>query len=223
MDIVTHALMGAVIAGPMLPTKPLTATCFFAGSVLPDLDALSRLFGRRAFLRWHQTYTHGLPAIAAAGFIAWLVIPRSFREPWAGFALAAGMLLHVGLDLTNTFGTAVLSPLSPRRYCTEWVFFIDAIVVVATIEALLVQWLVFHFELPGSLIVTSAYLLLMAIYWVIKAGLYSRAKHKVSAGTVSLTPSALVPWCYFGYAPLGRWNPPVSGLNLVPLTSDPFS
>lgn len=203
MDIVTHALMGAVIAGPLLPSRPLTAACFIAGSVLPDLDVLSRVFGRRAFLRWHQTYTHGLAAIAAAGLIAWVAVPRSFAEPWAAAALAGGMLLHVGLDVTNTFGTAVLSPLSPRRFCTEWVFFIDAVVVAATVAALLAQWLVFDFERPGARIVSLAYLLFLAIYLAFRAGLYSRAKRKAPLGTVSLIPSALVPWCYFGYASLG--------------------
>ena len=135
MDIVTHALMGAVIAGPALATAPLTASCFIMGSVLPDLDAFSRCFGKQAFLRWHQTYTHGVPVIALAGIVTWMLIPRWTGEPLAALALAAGMALHVGLDLSNTYGTAALSPLSARRWCMEWVFFVDGAVVVLSVVA----------------------------------------------------------------------------------------
>ncbi len=60
MDIVMHATMGAVIAWPWLESQPLAAGAFMFGSVMPDLDSLSRLGGKRAFLKCHQRYLHSL-------------------------------------------------------------------------------------------------------------------------------------------------------------------
>ena len=70
MDIVTHGMMGIVIAAPFAQDHPGPAVALMMGSVLSDLDAFSRLGGRRNFLRCHQTYTHALPIIAALCLIA---------------------------------------------------------------------------------------------------------------------------------------------------------
>ncbi len=134
MDVVTHAMSGLVLAAPIAPHAPVTASAFLLGTVLPDLDALSRLFGRTAFLRWHQTWTHSLPAALAAGLLAWGVFAASgLAEAWAAPALVAGLLLHVLLDLTNTYGLTPLAPFSRRRTSLNWVFFVDA--PVATVSA----------------------------------------------------------------------------------------
>ncbi len=200
MDIVTHAMMGTVLAGPLLPAAPLTASCFILGSVLPDLDSISRCFGKLAFLRCHQTYTHGLPAIVAVGVAAYLLIPREFQEPWAPLALVAGLLLHVGLDLTNTYGTAILSPFSSRRFCVEWLFFIDAVVVTASSAALCVQWLPLGLKDHAAWITTAAYAVFLSGYWILRMALHRRARHLAPASTLSLIPSSLVPWRSFGCA-----------------------
>jgi hypothetical protein len=42
MDIVTHAMMGAIAASPFLQSHPEAAAAFMFGSVAPDLDAFSR-------------------------------------------------------------------------------------------------------------------------------------------------------------------------------------
>ena len=50
MDVVTHAMSGFVLASPFVATQPAAASTFMLASVAPDLDVLSRLFGKRAFL-----------------------------------------------------------------------------------------------------------------------------------------------------------------------------
>ena len=93
VDIVTHAMMGVVVASPALTHHPIAAGCFMFGSVLPDLDALSRVFGKRAFLKSHQTYSHALPVIAVIGLLAGVALwPTSMWDPWAPLALVAGMV-----------------------------------------------------------------------------------------------------------------------------------
>ena len=91
VDIVTHALIGGVLAAPLLEVAPIPAACLAFGAVLPDLDAFTRLFGKRAFMHAHQTYSHGLPAILSVALLGSPVLGLfGLAEPWAGPALAAG-------------------------------------------------------------------------------------------------------------------------------------
>jgi membrane-bound metal-dependent hydrolase YbcI (DUF457 family) len=118
MDIVTHAAMGAIVAGPFLTEHPLSAGGFMLGSALPDLDALSRLFGKQAFLRWHQTYTHALPLIGLGTALGWFLVEPLGREAQHSIlAVGIAMTVHSLLDFSNTYGVKLLFPftLSPRR------------------------------------------------------------------------------------------------------------
>ena len=63
MDIVTHALIGLASSAGLMHTHPALACGLVFGNVAPDLDAFSRLGGKHAFLRFHQTYTHSLAAM----------------------------------------------------------------------------------------------------------------------------------------------------------------
>ena len=136
MDVVTHAMVGLVLASPVAPSHPEAAAAFMFGSVLPDLDATSRLFGKRAFLRAHQTYTHSTPVIVAVSLAAGAaLVAADVYAPYAPLALALAMLLHSYMDATNTYGITVLAPFSHRRSSLAWVFFIDAFVLAVSIPA----------------------------------------------------------------------------------------
>ncbi len=136
MDVVTHGMVGLVLASPIAPTHPEAAAGFMLGSVLPDLDAASRVFGKRAFLHAHQTYTHATPVILVIGAAAWASLAAAgIDAPYAPLALVMGMLLHSWMDVTNTYGITVLAPFSHRRWSVDWVFFIDAFVIAASVSA----------------------------------------------------------------------------------------
>ena len=53
-------MMGGVLCAPFLESHPEAAF----GSVMPDLAALSRVFGKGAFLTAHQTCSRAFPAPA---------------------------------------------------------------------------------------------------------------------------------------------------------------
>lgn len=199
MDIVTHAMAGTILASPLLPIAPLSASFFVLGSVLPDADALSRLFGKVAFLRWHQTFTHSLPVICAVTVLFW---PSpgwlGVQEAWAPAALGAGMLLHALMDATNTYGVALLAPVGRKRYCTEWVFFIDGIVIAFSILCLVLALILVGCDQSSSL-VTASYGCFLLGYWL----LHRRAVRMAPDSTRSLIPSAVIPWRFFGFAAQG--------------------
>ena len=199
MDVVTHAMSGLVLAAPIAPHAPVTASAFLLGTVLPDLDALSRLFGRTAFLRWHQTWTHSLPAALAAGLLAWGVFAAGgLAEAWAAPALVAGLLLHVLLDLTNTYGLTPLAPFFRRRTSLNWVFFVDAPVAAVSAGCLVfaaVDVLRAGRFGAGPAIVLAAFLL---GYLPLKWALRRRALAAAPRDTLDLMPCAFPPWVYTG-------------------------
>jgi membrane-bound metal-dependent hydrolase YbcI (DUF457 family) len=201
MDVVTHGMMGVIVASPLVPTHPIAAACFMMGSVLPDLDATSRVFGKLPFLRAHQTYSHSIPIILVLGAIGGIGLRAlGFREPLAPVALTLGMVSHSLLDVTNTYGITLLAPFSRRRFCTEWVFFIDAVVVAATIPTLLyVGWQLQASGRPGW-VLPGVYASLLAAYWLVKIVLRGRAGRLAPEGTLALLPSALCPWHFLGCA-----------------------
>lgn len=192
MDIATHALMGVACAYPLIPEAPLVACSFIFGSVAPDLDAFSRVFGKLAFLRWHQTYTHSLLAVALGSVFLWLYLPAAGWDRWAPLAFALGMLVHIGTDVSNTYGTAVLAPFSARRFCTEWVFFIDAGTIVLTSLAIAGELL-----LPWPIPIAAVYVLTLAVYWILRMFLRQRAANLAPVNTISLIPSAFDFWNFF--------------------------
>jgi membrane-bound metal-dependent hydrolase YbcI (DUF457 family) len=205
MDIATHAMMGIIGASPFVLKSPEGAAAFVFGSVVPDLDVLSFTFGKRVFLRCHQTYTHALPIIAALGGLAWLTLRQlGFDGTWVALGLVLGMALHSLLDVTNTYGITLFAPFSRRRFALEWIFFIDAAVLVATV---LTCWLVIHRfvnDRPPGWQVQASYGIFLAAYWAVRGWLRHRAGKLAPAGTVSLLPSALMPWHYLGCARQGE-------------------
>ncbi|MFT4541048.1 MAG: membrane-bound metal-dependent hydrolase YbcI (DUF457 family) [Planctomycetota bacterium] len=201
VDILTHGMMGVVLASPFLDSHPLLAGGIALGSTLPDADALSRLFGKRAFLRAHQTYSHALPFIALAGLLSFAA--SSWLElGFGGFLLGIclGMALHSLLDVTNTYGITLFAPFSSKRICFEWVFFIDIVVLAATTIAfaMVAQSIANEEVIEAS--VAGVYGLSMLAYFGLKAGLRKRCAGYSPKGTLALLPSAALPWEYFGCA-----------------------
>lgn len=234
MDIVTHAMMGLVLAAPVLPRAPLTGSLLALGCCLPDLDALSRCFGKCAFLRWHQTYTHSLAFVAGCGVAAWWFL-RDGGEPLAPLALAGGLLIHIGLDCCNTFGATALWPLSRRRWSRQWLFFTDAPVTALTVAAFLLAFVPKLSGLFSPVGVATVYAAVVTAYIAARATLARRAWRAVIAvmpAALSLVPSAFLPWRYFGVARQGGgvltfqldgWRGRILEEHLVPIFDEQWA
>lgn len=198
MDIVTHAGIGVIAAAPIITTRPELALGIVAGSVLPDLDAMGRIFGKTAFLRVHQTWSHALPVqaglSASAGWVAYLL---GLNGLMFGAGLFAGLAFHALLDFTNTLGVTLFAPFFRKRLCLEWVFFIDFTVLLLTLAGASFSARTFSRsgEVPWqpALVFFGA----LVIYVATKAMLRMRAD-SFAPEAVSLIPSALCPWHFFG-------------------------
>lgn len=190
MDIVTHAMLGVITAGLFLD-RPEVAMGLLFGSVIPDLDTISRVFGKRAFIRWHQSWAHSLPVLAVVS-LGLALIPALGLA--CGLAFFAGAALHVLLDFTNTLGVTLLWPFSTRRMQRSLVFFIDAFVLLVSVAgcAATVLSLVNDGSVSPSIGIATAGVL--ASYWTGKAALRRSADRMAGPDVVSIIPSALIPW-----------------------------
>ena len=138
MDNLCHSLVGLACgeAGLKQRTAFGNATLVIASNI-PDVDALVFLTDTPS-VAFRRGWTHGilaqalLPiALTAAIVIADRVIAgRRGRSPVvrpaAVLALSyAGVVLHILMDLLNTYGVRLLKPLSDRWYYGDAVFIID--------------------------------------------------------------------------------------------------
>jgi membrane-bound metal-dependent hydrolase YbcI (DUF457 family) len=192
-------MMGMVLASPLAATHPEAAAGFLFGSVMPDLDALSRVFGKRAFLHSHQTFSHSVFTALAMGVVVYGILKGvGWEAPYAPVALATGMILHGLLDLSNTFGITIAAPFTFRRVSVEWVFFIDSVVLALTVPALVYVGWTWHAESLVPWEPVALYAACLFLYFAVKAALRWRAGRLAPKGTLSLVPSAFLPWMYLG-------------------------
>ena len=116
--------------------------------------------------------------------------------------LALGMCFHSVLDFSNTYGITLLAPFSDKRFCREWVFFIDLPVIAVTVAALYVIYSeLARAKMPG-LGLAYAYVAFLFVYWMVRIVLRRRAGRLAPEGTVSLLPTAFIPWKFIGARPL---------------------
>lgn len=136
MDPVTHALSGIVIHQLGFRKKAALFVLIFS-AIAPDLDYITRFWGADVFLRYHRGITHGILALAVFPVLMGLV----FRNK-GGFFYYCGVSFlgygtHLLLDLTNQYGTRILSPLDWNQYSLDLTFIIDPYITIGLLLAVI--------------------------------------------------------------------------------------
>lgn len=131
MDIVHHTFIGgAIYLTAAAHERELAGFSFLAASVFPDLDVFFMLFGKRFYLKNHQSITHSLLlaplfAVLISALLSY-ILGVHFR--WSLFIGAlGGLVVHIILDWFNTFRITLMLPASFKRYSLDAVFFVDAV------------------------------------------------------------------------------------------------
>lgn len=151
MDTGTHFVIGISLAGlanidqvvsqdPTLSQAILLGTLI--GSQAPDFDGISRIFGgTSSYLRHHRGISHSFPAIfiwsILISFIISMFYPTvSLFHLWIWTFIAC--LVHVLLDLFNTYGTQVLQPLSNKWIALNIIYIFDPFILSLHLSALFI-------------------------------------------------------------------------------------
>jgi len=109
------------------------------GALAPDLDVVAQLWDPMAAITVHRAATHSfIGGVLIAGLAAGLVwgFQRESFFRLFGFAYL-GLLSHIGSDLLTAFGTAILWPLSDRRFALAQHYIIDPIFSVVAVTFLI--------------------------------------------------------------------------------------
>lgn len=145
MDIVTHGLIGAVVARSGFSQRLGRAAtiALVTGALLPDIDGVLGFFDQMAAVKYHRGLTHsfigGAPLAMAAAALLWRWQQKSRYWPVAGLVYL-GVVLHILSDLATSYGTMVFFPLSAKRYALDWVFIVDPVYTAILMAGLILGW-----------------------------------------------------------------------------------
>ena len=137
MDPVTHGITGALLGKGFFADRRGRVALFATtlGAVFPDIDTVADAISRDplAIIKYHRGITHsffGLPFFAAilAWFTRWAARRLKIEAPsWGVLTLCygVGILSHILMDGTTSFGTRMLTPFSQKRVAWDLLFIID--------------------------------------------------------------------------------------------------
>ena len=126
MDLLTHGAASFALQRAFFPRASWrTVVAIVVAGVIADLDWFSANFGPAAYWQWHRTATHSLlfaAAIAISALLFSLRTKRAAAASWLGFSwnsVTLAALLHLGFDVLQPDGVALLWPLSPKRLALD--------------------------------------------------------------------------------------------------------
>jgi inner membrane protein len=176
MDSATHLVMGIGLAGlayvdPVVAADPALASAVAIGTVVaaqaPDFDGITRFKSSGAYIKHHRGITHSFPAailwslLISGGIYVFYNSSIAWTHLW--FWTLASVLIHIGIDLFNAYGTQALRPFSDRWISWNILHIFDGFIFGSHIIAIIL-WLadVVH---PAPLFVTLYALNILYIAW----------------------------------------------------------
>lgn len=138
MDPVTHSLTGFVLGKTTSKNKIILIIALIF-SLLPDIDFLLRIHSKELFLTYHRGITHGVLALFLLPLIPAIIFRRKigFLKTYSIAFIAYG--IHIFFDLTNQYGTKILSPFDSTSYALSITFIIDPYVLIPLLLAVLLS------------------------------------------------------------------------------------
>ena len=125
MENLTHTLVGLFMARCGLEkTTARGAGMMMLAANMPDIDAVTWFGGTTTYLEFHRGITHTLLFMPVIAVLPMLLVRAKFRwQTWLASML--GVLSHLLLDWTNSFGIPLLMPFSSRRWRLDLVNIVD--------------------------------------------------------------------------------------------------
>lgn len=187
MDPLTHALTGVTIKQLGFNRKAALAVLLIS-SLAPDLDYVTRIWGMDAFLRYHRGITHGVLALVAVPVIIALIF--GFRKGFIYYLFLSliGYGSHLFMDLTNQYGTRILSPLDWEKYSLDLSFIIDPYISIGLFLCTVLGWR----NRKRAASIAAVTLVLIVSYFGLKYYLHNKTedflKARLDANTYQVCP-----------------------------------
>ncbi|UFJ42262.1 metal-dependent hydrolase [Brevibacillus humidisoli] len=211
MDTGSHVLFGLTLAGlahvdPLVAEHPAVAEAVLIGTLIgsnaPDFDAVVRLRGYPAYLRYHRGMTHSLPALVIWPVLITLPLIFGSELYQYGHVLflwtLAAVVLHVLLDMLNSYGVQSLLPLSKKWVHLDILAIFEPFLFLLHITGLLL-WLGTTWE--PSLIFVGVYGA-TALYVAVRAWQHSRLVQQLKRSFSQLKACHVLPsfhWFHWSF------------------------
>jgi len=187
MDPITHSLAGLTISHLGFRRKAAIWVLLLS-SIAPDFDYITRLWGADVFLRYHRGITHGILALIVVPVLIGLIFGLRKGFLYYYFIAFLGYSAHLFMDLTNQYGTRVLSPLDWQQYSLDLTFIIDPYITIG----LLISFILCKYKKEKSVVIALTTVLLFTCYITGRYYLHDKTrdflKEKLEANTYNIYP-----------------------------------
>ncbi|MDQ0339728.1 inner membrane protein [Caldalkalibacillus uzonensis] len=204
MDTASHFLIGAGLGGlahlhPEVASTPSVGLAVTIGTVIasqaPDFDCVCRLKGDAAYFKYHRGISHSIPFwFIWPTLITLLIIPfvdgLSWSLLWMWCFIA--VLVHVGLDVLNTYGTQALRPFTEEWLAKDVLMILDPYIFLTQLAGIILWWT--GNISPGPLFaglngLTLLYVLIRIYLHRFQLGRISSLYRKYKPVSISVTPT----------------------------------
>lgn len=187
MDPITHVLAGATIAKLGFKRKAVIWVLLLS-SIAPDIDYITRFWGTDIFLRYHRGITHGILALFLFPAIIALIFGLKRGFFYYYFTSFLGYGAHLLMDLTNQYGTRILSPLDWEQFSLDLTFIIDPYITTGLFLCV-VLW---RFNKKKAVAISAITIILLIAYMGGRYYLHDRTrdflKESLEANTYKMCP-----------------------------------
>lgn len=187
MDPITHSLAGATIFNLGFRRR-YALWVLILSSIAPDFDYITRFWGMDMFIRYHRGITHGILFLFLVPIIIGLIFGLRKGFLYYFFIAFLGYAAHLFMDLTNQYGTRILSPLDWQQYSLDLTFIIDPYITIG----LLLSVILCRFNKKKTLAIALTTVVLLIAY---SAGRYylqgktrNFLKERLEANTYKMCP-----------------------------------
>lgn len=187
MDPITHSLAGATIFNLGFKRK-LAMWVLILSSIAPDFDYITRFWGMDIFLRYHRGITHGILFLFLMPIIIGLIFGLRKGFIYYSFIAFLGYAAHLFMDLTNQYGTRILSPLDWQQYSLDLTFIIDPYITIGLL--LSVTLCKFNKKRTLAIALTTVFLLIAytAGRYYLQGKTRDFLKERIEANTYKMCP-----------------------------------
>lgn len=148
MDIVTHGLLGALVAQSMTGSRNLrlASVIGFTAALLPDLDVLIHSDSDPLLvLEYHRHFTHSLFFAPVAALLVTLLcaplVRQDFSKPSLFTLVLLAYLSACLLDVCTSYGTHLLWPLLPEPLALSIIAVVDPVFSGILLIAVMAGWI----------------------------------------------------------------------------------
>jgi inner membrane protein len=214
MDNVTHSLVGLMLARSGLEkTTPHGTAMMVLAANAPDIDAIFWFSGTQMYLQWHRSYPHAFLFTPLVALLPMML--ARVRFSWPSFlASLIGVVSHLLLDWTNSYGIPLALPFSWHRFRLDIANVFDVWIWAILLGAVVVMAIARRSHIGNRRVLACAALTVLLVFEGVRVVSHARAIDLMSARLYDGAPPQRVTALPGAFHPLA-WRGVVEGRGVM--------